>query len=174
MKSQPKPVASENELYDRAVKLLMQKGRSRWEMRRLLEKRSPKQRWVESVLDKCVARGYLDDVKYAVQLARMHAERKRQGRRRVFQELRARGLADDLASRAVEEVCGSLDEEALLRRSLEVKLKRLRRPLNAQQKKRLYDQLMRAGFTTEQILRELKRFQISISADAGFPQEEFD
>lgn len=173
MKPARNPITDEHELYERALKLLTQKSRSRWEMHRLLAKRCEQQALINAVLDKCIAHGYLDDVKYALQLARHHVERKRQGRRRVAQELRARGLSDPVVEGAIEEVFGPVDETTLLRRALEAKLKSASRAWDAKKTKKVYDQLVRAGFNTDLILRELRRFRAPVpeNMDTSAPDE---
>jgi regulatory protein len=162
-------IVREAEVYDRALKLLSQKNRSRWELRRLLEKRCDSGALIDTVLDKCVARGYLDDIKYALQLARARAEGKKQGRRRVALELKSRGIASETAERALDEVFNAIDEEELLRNALETRLKGRSPSWNEKKIKRIYDQLVRAGFNTEQILREFRRHQIS-PAERGDPE----
>lgn len=172
MNSKREPIRTESELYERALKLLTQKSRSRWELRRLLANRCEQDRLIETVLDKCVARGYLDDVKYAVHLARYHAERKRQGRRRVILELKSRGLDPAIARQAVEEVFLSLDEQELLRQAVQMKLKRASGPWSPKKAKKLYDQLARAGFNTDLILRELRRLRVTLPAEAEAREED--
>ena len=154
-------IVSEIELYDRALRLLAQKNRSRWELSLLVEKRCTEKALVSSVLDKCVARGYLDDIKYAVHLARQRATGKKQGRRRVAQELKSRGIAPSIAEQALEQVFGSLDEDELLRQALGMKLKAKSGAWTRKQVKKIYDQLVRAGFNTDRILLEFRRHHIS-------------
>jgi regulatory protein len=172
MKTPHPPLTNPRELYDRAIRLLTQKTRSRWELRRLLEKRCADDALVDAVLDKCVAQGYLDDVQYAIQMARTQAERKRHGRRRVAQELRARGIAADLIERTLAEVFSVIDESALLRRALEIKLKKTSGRLNGKTTKKIYDQLVRAGFNADLIFRELRRHRLSLPADHDPTAEE--
>lgn len=160
MKRSRENIASPADLYDRALKLLAQKSRSRWELHRLLEKRCEDAATLQAVLDKCVAHGYLDDIKYAVQLARFRAERKKQGRRRVALELKAKGIPVEIAEHALEEVFRHIDEDELLHRALEAKLKEATHGWTAKKTKKLYDQMVRAGFNTDCILREFRRCRI--------------
>jgi regulatory protein len=161
MKPSRKWIVNEAELYDCAIRLLAQKNRSRWELRRLLENRCEDGALIDTVLDKCVARGYLDDIKYAVQLVRRRATGKKQGRRRLAQELKSRGIAPAIAEQALDDVFSALDEEGLLRQALEAKLKGTSGSWTQKQVKKIYDQLARAGFNTEHILREFRRHHIS-------------
>lgn len=171
MKPSREWIVSEVELYDRALRLLSQKNRSRWELRRLLEKRCENAALIDGVLDKCVARGYLDDIKYAAQLARRLAAGKKQGRRRLAQELKSRGIASAISEQVLEEVFGTLDEDELLRQALEVKLKGTSSSWTQKKVKKIYDQLVRAGFSTDRILREFRRHHIS-SREMGLSGED--
>jgi len=167
MKKPITPIANEAELYERALKLLTQKSRSTHDLRRLLTKRCEKPTLVEMVIDKCIARGYLDDVKYAVQFARLHVERRRHGRRRIVLELRTRGVSAEDIETAVGEVFCTLDEETLVRRALENKLKIAAREWTAPKARKLYAQLIRAGFRGDLIVRELRRSRIEALKELG-------
>lgn len=157
MKVCHEPIPNERELYERALKLLTQKSRSISSLRQLLKKRCPDDVAVESVIDKCVAHGYLDDVKYALQFARSRVERKRQGRRRIALELKARGIPERLIESTLMKVFDSIDEDQLLSRAIEAKVRHSRAPWDVRKTKRLYDQMVRAGFNTEAILKAFKR-----------------
>jgi regulatory protein len=173
MKRSPVPITSQRELYERALKLLTQKSRSQWELRRLLAKRCREESLIAAVIDKCIALGYLDDVQYATHLARDHAERKRHGRRRVAQELRARGLSMHIVELALKEVFSQVDEGAVLRRAVETRVRNTPGKWDTRKKKKLYDQLVRDGFNTDAILRELRRHRISVTGEADpVPVEE--
>ena len=173
MKRSPVPITSQRELYERALRLLTQKSRSQWELRRLLAKRCCEQSLVTAVIDKCIAHGYLDDVQYAIHLARDHAERKRHGRRRVAQELRARGLSAPIVELALQEMFSQVDEGAVLRRAVQARVRNTPGKWDTRKKKKLYDQLVRAGFDTDAILRELRRHQISMTVESDtVPAEE--
>ncbi|MDD5543372.1 MAG: regulatory protein RecX [Acidobacteriia bacterium] len=162
-----KLLSSEAELYNCALKFLGLRARSRHDLERLLKKRCRQPDWVQAVLDKCVARGYLDDVKYAVQFARSQAERKRHGRRRVVLELKSRGIAAQDIEFAVCEVFESLDEALLVRQALESKLKKTAGEWTPRKTQRLYNQLMRAGFPGDVVIRELRRCRIETVREWG-------
>lgn len=172
MRSRREPILDERQLYDRALRLLTQKSRSVAHLRRLLKKHGVDSQRVQKVIDKCIAQGYLDDVKYAVQFARSQAEKRRHGRRRVTLELRSRGIAERIIRQAIEEVFGDVDETTLMARALDARLQRVRGPWDQKKMKKLYDQLVRAGFDTETILHELKARGMMKSPRLDFPEEE--
>jgi regulatory protein len=104
--------------------------------------------------------GSLNDARLAREYARMARDVKGRGRVRVIQELRARGIGKETAAEAVGAVFGDSDERALVTRALEKKLRGRPRQLDARGYSRLYQHLMRQGFTPAAIaaaLRSLRR-----------------
>jgi regulatory protein len=156
-----RPLASEEDLYQYALRALVRRAHSVFEMRRALERRAEKA-LVRRVLSRLTQGGLLDDARYARQFARYRAESRRQGRFRVARELRARGVADRLIEAALDDVFAEVDESATLRRRIERRLKQLRgrntrAPLDQRKLASLYSSLLRAGFSGEAIRRELRQ-----------------
>jgi len=118
----------------------------------------------ETDIDAAIARlletGGLDDKKLAAAYARTAAEIKGRGRLRVIRELQARGVAKGVAAEAVGDVFGDKDERSLVSRALQKKLRhRAGRPLDAAEKGRLYQYLMRQGFTPAVIVDSLRKLR---------------
>ena len=156
----PRPLASEEDLYQFALRALVRRAHSVFEMRRALERRAEKA-LVRRVLSRLTQGGLLDDARYARQFARFHAESRRQGRFRVARELRARGVADRLIEAALDDVFAEVDESAAIRRRIERRLKQLRgrdarAALDPRKMASLYASLLRAGFSSDSIRRELR------------------
>ncbi|HET7219636.1 MAG TPA: regulatory protein RecX, partial [Vicinamibacterales bacterium] len=103
--------------------------------------------------------GALDDGKLARAYARTAAEVKGRGRLRVIRELQQRGVAKDVAAEAVGEVFGDKDERALVNRAVQKKLRGKPRPANAAEYARLYQYLMRQGFTPAVVNAVLRRMR---------------
>jgi regulatory protein len=93
----------------------------------------------------------LDDARYAREFARHHATVRKQGRFRIAQELRRRGVPDRHIESALDEVFAAQDEAALVRQRLERKLRSIRGPLDERQLASLYRSLLRAGFAPDQV-----------------------
>src|ERR1043166_10191100 len=87
--------------WDRAVKMLALRARSRAELRRELTRKGEVPALVEGVLVRFAAAGYVDDAAFAQQFARSRAFGAGMSRRRVQRELAERGVARDVAEAAV-------------------------------------------------------------------------
>jgi regulatory protein len=161
---------SESALYDYAVRALMRRAHSVFEMRRALEQRAADETLVKPVLQKLKEHNYLDDARYARQFARVQAESRRRGRHRVARELRRRGVPDRHIEAALGEVFADVDEAAQVRARIERKLRALRgrspAPLDLRKLASLYASLLRAGFPADLIRRELRAAAKTAAAPA--------
>jgi regulatory protein len=117
--------------------------------------------------DEAIARlldtGALDDRRVARAYARTASKVKGRGRLRVTRELQAMGIARDTIAEAVAEVFGDIDERAMIDRAIQKKLRGGARPSTMQERARLYQFLMRQGFTPAAVLAALRR--IGAAAD---------
>lgn len=124
-------------------------------MRQKLSRRAANPRDVDSVLERLLARHWLDDSRFALGYAR-YRSRRRYGRRRIEMELRRRGVAAELIAEALAEVFPEEgDERALVRQRIEKRLQREKKPYGMKLFRSLYASLLRAGFASAIILDEL-------------------
>jgi regulatory protein len=147
----PRQVDSPGELHAAAVRALMRRAHSVFEMRRALERRCPDEEMVRAELEQLKQQNLLDDARYAREFARNHVTVRRQGRNRIAQELRRRGVSGRHIDAALDEVFTAHDEAALLRQRLERKLRGMRGPLDERRLASLYRNLLRAGFSPDQV-----------------------
>ncbi len=152
----PRKFASEEELYAYALRSLMRRAYSFRDLRQALERRSEDNTHVQQVMARLVDHKYLDDARYAVQFARAHAVNRKQGRFRITRELRNHGVSDRHIESALQEVFATTDEGGLVRKRIQRKLKSLRGPLDERKRASLYGSLLRAGFSSDIIRRELR------------------
>ena len=178
MRRTPKKHGTEEALYAAALRALTRRAYSVHEMRKWLAMRTDEKQLAEIVLARLKDRAYVDDLRYARQYARNRAELRRQGRFRIARDLRARGIPDRLIEAALDEVFAEADEGAMLRKRIERKLRSLRsRPgataassqLDQRQFASLYASLLRAGFPSDLIRRELRAVT---KLAAALPEEE--
>lgn len=142
--------------YSYALTLLARRELTTSELReRLLRKEFPETE-TDDALARLRADGTLNDRRAAVAIARTHAVVKARGPIRIAHELKARGVAPDIARAALDEVFGELSEAELLERALR---KRLRSGHIASQAqfRRLYAYLVRLGFPSERVVGLLKK-----------------
>ncbi len=181
MRRTPRKLASEDQLYAAALRALMRRAHSIYEMRQALERRLPagagaeEKTSVQRVLQRLKRENLLDDARYARDFARSRAQSRRQGRYRIARELRARGVPDRHIRAALEEIFAEVDEATLVRKRLERKLRQLRGALDERQLASLYRSLLRAGFYTDIVRQELRaatQRSIAEFPEAAVPEED--
>lgn len=143
---------------NRAVKLLAAKPRSVAELReRLLEKSWTDKAIVEDVISRLSGYGYLDDERFAKDLALAKLRQKPQGRRRLKHTLETKKLDDRFVESALESAFQSTPESELIKSAIERKMRHNRAPQTREEVKKLFDYLVRLGFDYELIRSELRR-----------------
>jgi len=141
---------------NRAVKLLAAKPRSVEELRgRLLEKLWTDEPIVEKVLDKLKEYGYLDDRKFAGDLALSKLRQKPQGKRRLQQSLSQKQLSSEDVNRGMESAFEKLPESALIDVAIEKRIRLKGVPGTRDETKKFYDHLLRLGFDYDLIRSKL-------------------
>jgi len=168
----PKKVESEADVYAAALRALMRRAHSVYEMRRELERRCDEKTLVRRVLNRLKSENLLDDARYARQFARQQAETRRRGRYRIARDLRGRGVPDRHIEAALAEIFEEVDETALLRKRIERRLRTLRGPMNERKLASLYASLLRAGFSVHAIRRELRALTRMDPGEAELPSGE--
>jgi regulatory protein len=157
MFGRPRKLDTEAELYDVAVRALMRRAHSVHEMKQKLERRSDNKLLVQVVMARLKENGQIDDARYAKQFARQRTESRKQGKYRIARDLRARGVPDRHIEPALEAASAETDEAAIIRQRIERKLKFMRGEIDDRKIASLYRSLLRAGFSSDIIRRELHR-----------------
>ena len=142
-----------------ALHLLSRRSLSVSECRSRLADRNHSREDIDAAIDRLLETGGLDDARLAREYARTAADVKGRGRLRVGRELQQRGVDRDVAARAVGEVFGDKDEQALVNRAVQKKLRGKARPATAAEYARLYQYLMRQGFTPAVVTAVLRRMR---------------
>lgn len=105
---------------------------------------------------------YLDDRAFAERWIERRLARQPMGRSRLKAELLAKGIADDVAERALRDTLRGLDEETLARRRLQARQRKGRRPTPMQ----VMRLLRRWGFEEDTIDRMMEAHTEHESAEA--------
>ena len=150
-------IDSEPALYDAAIKILMRRAHSVSDMKKALIRRTADEDLIQKVIARLKQNGLIDDARYAKQFARQRTEIRHQGKYRVARELRARGVPDQHIESAVAESSANSDEAAMVRQRIARKLRLFRGEIDDRKIASLYRTLLRAGFSSDTIRRELKR-----------------
>jgi regulatory protein len=156
MRTSPRKLLSETDLYTAAINGLARRAYSIHEMRAYLERRAEDKKTVGAIMDRLKQHKYLDDARYARQFVRLRSELRKQGAFRIARDLRARGVPDRHIEAALAERSAESDESTAVRARLARRLKSLRGPLDERKKASLYRSLLRAGFSSDAIRRELR------------------
>jgi regulatory protein len=149
-------LGTEYQLNMSAQRALMRRPFSIHEMEQYLERRAEKKELVPPIISRLRELNYLDDARYAVEYARHHAQGRRQGRYRIARELRGRGVPDVHIDAALVAVFADTDESVLVRARLKRRLSHLRGALDEKKIASLYRMLLRAGFSSDVIRKELR------------------
>ena len=156
MFSKPRQLESETELYEAAVRALMRRAYSVYEMKQLLGRRTEDDKLLGTVMDRLKRAKMIDDERFAKQFARQRTEIRRQGKFRIARDLRARGVPDRHIEAALAESAKETDESAVVRQRLERKLRSFRGEITENKIASMYRSLLRAGFSADVVRRELK------------------
>lgn len=150
---------------NRAVKLLAAKPRSVGELReRLLEKTWTNDDIVSRVIEKLEEYKYLDDQKFAKDLALSKLRQKPQGKRRLQQSMSQKKLDRETLDTAIASAFEKIPETELIERAIEKRLRLKGRPETREDTKRFYDYLLRQGFGSD-LIRD------KMSAISKLPEE---
>ena len=128
----------------KAVGYLARAEQSRFGLtRKLIDKKYDK-KYVEAALTYLEWRGYLSDLRYATAWLNTRKINHYEGRSRLSAELTARGIARDVANKALDEFFTENDEDELCRKAYE-KLSK------SKADEKLIAALLRSGFSMKQI-----------------------
>ena len=153
------PERSRERTMNRAVKLLAAKPRSIGELReRLLEKNWTNAEIVDRVLDKLKEYSYLDDAKFASDLALSKLRQKPQGKRRLQQSLSQKKLSKEDVQTAIASAFERMPETELIDAAIAKRLRLKGKPETRDETKKFYDHLMRQGFDFDLIRTKINDF----------------
>ena len=143
--------------YSDALRILAGRELSDHDLRaRLIDREHPPEE-IDAAIERLKETGAVDDRRVARAYARTASKVKGRGRLRVARELQAMGIARDVITEAVAEVFGDLDERGLIDRAIQKKLRGGKKPTTVQERARLYQYLMRQGFTPAAVSIALRK-----------------
>jgi|SRR5690625_9668 len=137
------------------LRTLSRTPRSRFELHQRLVERDISTDIADEILDRYEELGLIDDAEYAAMMVRTRHRERGQARRAIAQELRRRGLSDEHAQAALEQ----LDDEAEMQRAEELVARRIdsvRHLPRERALQRLVGYLGRRGYSTAQALSVIR------------------
>jgi len=141
------------------LKLLARRELSVEGVRARLEDRGYSPEDIAEALARLLESGALDDRRVARAYARTAVNVKGRGRLRVMQELLHMGVDKEIAAEALGEVFGDLDERALIEAAIRKKLHGRPAPKDQGEQARLYQFLMRQGFSPAGVAAALRKLR---------------
>ncbi len=155
-------------LYQRALRYLSFRPRSEKEMRLYLLRHEQDERVRELVLERLKANGWLDDQRFAAQWVENRVAFRPRGKKALALELKQRGIQATDIDQAVQE----LDEEELAYQAAQKVLGRYKNLDQNTFRRKLYDLLVRRGFSYEVVLPTIHRCWQENRQNTGIEQED--
>jgi regulatory protein len=142
--------------YLAALKMLARRELSETQVRQRLVRFGHDLESVDAAVARLKEARAIDDSRTAEAIARTESSVKRRGRLRVQRQIESAGIDAATARRAVDEVFGALDPDALLEAALARRLGRRTSIADEGELGRLYRYLIGQGFPSDRIVRALK------------------
>ncbi|MEO5897637.1 MAG: regulatory protein RecX [Vicinamibacterales bacterium] len=124
---------------------------------RLVDREHPPEA-IDTALERLLETRALDDQRVARAYARTALTVKGRGRLRIQRELQVMGIAREIAGEAIADVFGDVDERALIEKAIQKKLRGGKKLVTIQERARVYQFLMRQGFTPAAVSAAMRRF----------------
>ena len=152
----------ESSLYEYAVGALSRRMRTVAELKRLMRERVRKQENANQLMDAVVERlkqqRYLNDTQYSTSYSQFRQENQKFGRMRVVQDLKAKGVHNDVIEKTVGAAYSNVNEEKLAREFLQKK--RTKKPKDQKESARVFRRMVRAGFSSRVIVKILRAWDV--------------
>jgi len=136
---------------DSALDYLGRRARSEKELRQRLRILRIKKGLIDEVISDLKRTGLLDDRRFAMEFAEDFAARKAVGAVKMRAELQYRGIDKEIIEDTLGNIYEVLDSNELIRRSLKKKSRLLEKINDPKVKQKLYQYLLRQGFTWDEI-----------------------
>lgn len=143
--SELKAASEFGKAFDRILNYLMIRPRSQKEVRDYCWRKQITPEDCQAIMDKLIARGYLDDAKFARAWVESRRLTKASSKRKLQLELRQKGVSDELIAQALES--SEYDEQTALRDMITKK----RRLSRYQDDQKLLQYLVRQGFAYDTV-----------------------
>jgi regulatory protein len=154
--------------FERALNLLSYKPRSLAEMRaRLMEKDWAEEAVVDQVIARLEELGYLNDEEFAANFTSSRLTAKPIGRSRLRRDLQRKKLPSETVENALDEAYEQQSEEELIDRAISKRMRLKGAPATREEAKRLFDYLIRRGFSYDLVIRKVREAGKGVEAEDG-------
>jgi regulatory protein len=148
--------ADKRSAYLDALRLLAGRELTATQLRERLADREHDREDIDSAIERLLDTKALDDARVAAAYVRTALKVKGRGRLRIQRELQEMGVGRDVASEALAEAFGDVDERALVAQALEKKLRGNQTIASAPEYARVFQYLIRQGFSPGAITTVLR------------------
>ena len=142
--------------YIDALKMLGRRELSEAQVRQRLARRGHAPDAVDAAVTRLRAERAIDDARVAEAIVRTQSSIRGRGKLRVLRQIESAGIAEATARRAVAEVFGGLNSDALLEASLAKRLRGHQQIADEAEFARLYRYLIGQGFEPDRVFLALK------------------
>ncbi|MGE5327601.1 MAG: regulatory protein RecX, partial [Deltaproteobacteria bacterium] len=144
------------EPFPTALAMLARRPYSVAELRRALQRKCPAHVGIEDAIARLRSLGYLDDRKFAEQMASSLARNRAFGRHRIRRELKAKLVDYRHIAPAIERAFEESDERELLNRAIDRKVRTMKLPITQRKLQSLCQSLLRRGFSSGDIMKAVR------------------
>jgi len=156
---------AERTAYVDALHLLGRRELSVQQLRERLLDREHAREDVDRAIDLLLENKALDDARVAGAYVRTALKIKGRGRLRIQRELQMMGIGKEIAAEALAEAFGEVDERALITKALDKKLRPPKKISTPAEYARIFQFLMRQGFSPATVTAVLRRHRKGAALD---------
>ena len=136
--------------------MLARRELSEQQVRQRLARKAHESDAIDAAVARLRGERALDDTRVAEAIARTQTSIKKRGKLRVRMQIERAGISKQIATRAIDDVFGAIDDEALLEASLAKRLRGRDAVADDREFQRLYRYLLAQGFESDRVLKALQ------------------
>jgi regulatory protein len=141
--------------YVDGLKMLARRELSEHQVRERLARKGHEDDAIDVAIARLREERALDDTRVAEAIARTETSIRRRGKLRVRMQIQRAGIDKSIAKQAVDDVFGTIDDEALIEASLNKRLRGRETIADDREFQRLYRYLAGQGFESDRIMKLL-------------------
>jgi regulatory protein len=137
------------------LKMLARRELSEAQIRQRLARRGHDESAIDGAVERLKQERAIDDARVADAIARTETSVKHRGKLRVTRQIQNAGIDRGTARRAVDDVFRDVDDDTLLERALNKRMRSREHVENEAEFQRLFRYLMGQGFDSDQVMKAL-------------------
>jgi regulatory protein len=146
--------------YIDGLKMLGRRELSEKQVRQRLARKEYEQDDIDDAIARLREGRAINDVRVAEAIVRTETGVRKRGKIRVRLQLERAGIAKDTARRAIDDVFGAIDDDALIEASLRKRLRGRDAVADDRELQRLFRYLIGQGFESDRVMKTLKAYRI--------------